>query len=102
LISDEAQSATLMPVRPDFSRKGHESEAKMAKNVKITKTSFQLGWIDGIERKAGRCLIDGVDSEAYARGVKRAGEFRRRIAIRPDADHDADGSGVHALERSGR
>lgn len=51
----------------------------MAKIAKA-KASFQLGWIDGIERKVGRNLTTGVDGEAYARGVKRAAEFRRRIS----------------------
>jgi hypothetical protein len=49
--------------------------------AKITKSSFQLGWTDGIERKVGRNLsLNGIDAEAYMRGVERANEFRRRIS----------------------
>jgi hypothetical protein len=49
--------------------------------AKIAKTSFQLGWIDGIERKVGRNLsLVGIDSQAYWRGIARAEEFRRRIS----------------------
>jgi hypothetical protein len=48
--------------------------------AKITKSSFQLGWIDGLERKVGRSLMHGVDAEAYRRGIERAADFRRRVS----------------------
>jgi hypothetical protein len=52
----------------------------MAKTTKIAKSSWQLGWIDGLERKIGRNLVAGIEAEAYTRGVERAAEFRRRIS----------------------
>ena len=56
--------------------------------AKIAKSSFQLGWIDSIERKVGRNLsLVGIDVEAYRRGIARAEEFRRRIsAQKPSSD----------------
>jgi hypothetical protein len=61
--------------------------------AKITKSSFQLGWIDGLERKVGRSLMHGVDAEAYRRGIERAADFRRRVsactpALQPEASDE--------------
>lgn len=51
-----------------------------ALRITITKSSFQIGWMDTIERNPGRNLADGVDAAAYRRGVARAEEFIRRIS----------------------
>jgi hypothetical protein len=53
--------------------------------------SFLLGWEDGIARKVGSQLRSAAESEAYARGVARAAEFRRRVsAQKPSLDRKAD------------
>lgn len=63
--------------------------------AKITKMSFQLGWIDGIDRKPGRSLMHGVDAEAYRRGSERAADFRRRVSAQraPELRVEAAGDG---------
>lgn len=54
----------------------------MPKITKITKSksSWQLGWIDGLERQEGRSLGDGVEAAPYWRGIDRAREFIKRIS----------------------
>ncbi len=61
--------------------------AKIVKSAISGIDSFLLGWEDGIARKVGTQLRSAAESEAYARGVARAAEFRRRIsAQKPSPD----------------
>jgi hypothetical protein len=54
--------------------------AKIVKSAISGIDSFKRGWEDGIARKVGTQLRSAAESEAYARGVARAAEFRRRIS----------------------
>jgi hypothetical protein len=60
--------------------------AKLVKSAISGIDSFKRGWEDGITQKVGTQLRSAAESEAYARGVARAMEFRRRIsAQKPSA-----------------
>jgi hypothetical protein len=53
--------------------------AKLVKSAISGIDSFKRGWEDGIAGKVGTQLRSAAESEACARGVARAAEFRRRI-----------------------
>jgi hypothetical protein len=63
--------------------------AKIIKSAVSGIDAFLLGWEDGIARRVGTRLRSAAESEAYARGVARAAEFRRRIsAQKPSPDRE--------------
>jgi hypothetical protein len=63
--------------------------------------AFQLGWRDGISRRAGASFRQGLDAESYWRGITRAARFIRIVQIRADEAHDPSTSSGDAGRRAG-